>query len=626
MLQSIRDNSQGIVAKIIVGLIAVTFALFGVESLVSLTAGSNAPATVNGEEISQQEFMQGVQLQRRQMLSQMGDDADPAALDDSLISNMVLEGLIEQSILVQSAKDQGLSFSDNMIDQLILTTPDFQQDGVFNRTQFEVALRNAGLTPLMYRDLLRKEKVTEQERVAFMLSAFTLPSELKTIAQLDGQKRDIRAFTLSADELRTSLTVSDEDVAEYFDANSAQFLTDEKVAIEYLLLERSALQAEIKVSDEQLQNAYQLLVDNFQAQELRHSAHILVEISDQQDDAAAKQKADSIVERLAAGESFEELAKTESDDLSSADMGGDLGVNEKGVFSSEFEDALFALEVNKTTPAIRSEFGYHIIKLLDVVATEIPSFDEAKAELEADLVTQLSEEEYVSQLERLADISFSSGDLVEPAEVLGLEIQKSELFSRSGNEAEITSNSKVINVAFDEELISEGLNSTPVELDSGRVVVLRIVEHQRPREKSLEEVSASIKGILLEEQVAEALNAQADEIVAKLEQGETLEAVALGKEISTHTDVTRNQPGIAQELRAAAFKLPKPAGNVSFASVDMVDGSKAIIALDKVTEAETELLAEEQKYMSMMLNSRKGQQSYQDYIAELKSKAEIERL
>jgi peptidyl-prolyl cis-trans isomerase D len=626
MLQSIRDNSQGIVAKIIVGLIAVTFALFGVESLVSLTAGSNAPATVNGEEISQQDFMQGVQLQRRQMLSQMGDDADPAALDDGLISNMVLEGLIEQSVLVQSATNQGLSFSDAMIDQLILTTKDFQQDGTFNRTQFEVALRNAGLTPLMYRDLLRKEKVTEQERVAFMLSAFTLPSELQTIAQLDGQKRDLKVFTLSADALRTSLAVTDEDVAEYFNANSAQFLTDEQVAIEYVLLERSELQKEIKVTNDQLQNAYQVLVDNFQAKELRHSAHILVEISDEQDDTAAKLKADSIVERLAAGESFEELAKTESDDPSSAEMGGDLGVNEKGVFSPEFEDALFSLDVNKTSQSVRSEFGYHIIKLLDVVASDTPSFEEAKVELETDLIAQLSEEEYVSQLERLADISFSSGDLVEPAEALALEVKKSELFSRSGDEAEITSNSKVINVAFDEELISEGLNSTPVELDSGRTVVLRVVEHQRPREKSLDEVSAAIKTILLEEKVAEALNTQADEIIAKLEQGESLETVALNREISAHADVTRNQPGVAQELRTAAFKLPKPVEGASFAAVDMVDGSKAIIALEKVTESETELLAEELKYMSMMLNSRKGQQSYQDYIAELKSKAEIERL
>ncbi|MFT6352184.1 MAG: peptidyl-prolyl cis-trans isomerase D [Neptuniibacter pectenicola] len=628
MLQSIRDNSQGIIAKIIVGLIAVTFALFGVESLVSLTAGSNSPATVNGEEISQQDLIQGVQLQKRQMLSQMGEDADPALLDDNLISNMVLEGLIEQSVLVQSATDQGLSFSDAMIDQLILTTPDFQQDGQFNRAQFEAVLRNAGLTPMMYRNLVRKEKVTEQERAAFMLSAFTLPSELKTIAQLDSQTRDLRYFTLPAESVRASIEVSDEEIADYFDKHRTEFLTDEQVAIEYLLLERDVLASEITVTDEQLQNAYQLLVDTFQAQELRHSAHILVAISDEQDDAAAKVKADALVERLAAGEAFEALAKAESDDPASAEMGGDLGVNAKGVFSSEFEGALFALEKGQTTSTpIRTEFGYHIIKLIDVEETETPTFAEAKADLENDLLTQLSEEAYVAQLERLADISFSSGDLVEPSETLELEIHKTDLFARSGDEDEITANPKVLSVAFDGELIKEGLNSTPIELDSGRAVVLRVVQHEWPREKTIDEVSANIKDTLIDEKVSQALTAQADGIIAKLKQGESLENVASGATVMTLAGVARSQQDLAQELRTAAFKLPKPAADsISYTAVDMLDGSKSILVLDNVIDAEIDLKPEEISYMSMMLSNRKGQQDYQDYLTQLKEKAEVERL
>ncbi|MDO6515150.1 MULTISPECIES: SurA N-terminal domain-containing protein [unclassified Neptuniibacter] len=627
MLQSIRDNSQGIIAKIIVGLIAVTFALFGVESLVSLTAGSNAPATVNGEEISQQDLVQGVQLQKRQMLSQMGEDADPALLDDNLISNMVLEGLIEQTVLVQSASDQGLTFSDNMIDQLILTTTDFQQDGQFNRAQFEAVLRNAGLTPMMYRDLIRKDKITEQERAAFMLSAFTLPSELTSIAQLDSQTRDLRYFTLPASSLRSSLNVSDQEIADYYDEHRSEYLTDEQVAIEYLLLERSALETEITVTDEQLESAYQLLIDTFQAQELRHSAHILVAISDEQDDAAAKAKAANIAERIAAGEAFEAIAKTESDDPASAEMGGDLGVNEKGVFSDEFDNALFALEKGQVSSPVRTEFGYHIIKLIDIEATEVPSFEKAKADLASDLLNQLSEEEYVAQLERLADISFSSGDLVEPSEVLDLEIQKTELFSRTGSEDEITANPKVLGVAFDEELIKDGLNSTPIELDSGRALVLRVVQHELPREKTLEEVAAMIKEALLDEKVAQALAAQADELIAKLKQGDSLENVATGATVTTLAGVTRTQQDLPQELRSAVFKLPKPAENaMSYAAVDMLDGSKSIVVLDKVTEADVDLKPEEISYMSMMLSNRKGQQDYQDYLTQLKEKAEVERL
>ncbi|WP_415903410.1 SurA N-terminal domain-containing protein [Neptuniibacter sp. QD29_5] len=626
MLQSIRDNSQGIIAKIIVGLIAVTFALFGVESLVSLTAGSNAPATVNGEEISQQDLYQGVQLQRRQMLSQMGEDADPSLLDDGLISNMVLEGLIEQSVLVQSAQNQGLTFSDAMIDQLILSTKEFQLDGKFDRAQFEATLRNAGLTPLMYRDIVRKEKVTEQERIAFMLSAFTLPNELNSLNVLQNQTRDLRYFTLPADNVRAEITVSDEQISEYYAENSSQFMTEEQVAIEYLLLERSALEAGIEVSDDEIQAAYQQLVDTFQAQEQRHSAHIFIEISEQQDDAAAKAKIVAIAERLKAGEAFEDLAKSESQDPASAEMGGDLGINEKGVFSTDFEDALYALEKGSVSEPVRSEFGYHLIKLVDLVESEVPAFAQAEAELRSDLLNQKAEEEYVEQLERLADVSFSSGDLVEPSEELELEIQKTELFARSGNEDAITSNAKILAVAFDQELINEGLNSTPVELDSGRSVVLRVVEHQLPREKAQDEVADQIRAILVEQQVVAAMTEKANAIVAQLAEGAELATVAEGNEVVAQPAVNRSQRELPQELLTAAFKMVKPQSGSTYAAVDAVDGSKLIIALDAIGQQDIELQEDEIRFMGMMLNNRQGQQDYQDHLTQLKAKAEIEKL
>ncbi|MGH1462515.1 MAG: SurA N-terminal domain-containing protein [Neptuniibacter sp.] len=626
MLQSIRDNSQGIVAKIIVGLIAVTFALFGVESLVSLTASSNAPATVNGEEISEQELYQAVQLQRRQMLNQMGDDADPSLLDDNLISNMVLDSLIEQKILVQSAKDQGLVFSDNMVDQMILATKEFQLDGAFNREQFEITLRNAGMTPLSFRNLIEKEKLTEQERIAYMLSAFSLKNELQAIADLDSQKRDIRYFTVDAEPVRNSVTVSDQAVDEYYQSNSAQFMTEESVAIEYLFLDRDKISEGLTVSVDELETAYQTMIDNYQAQEQRHAAHILIEISEEQDDAAAEAKVEEIAARINAGESFEALAQAESNDPVSAEMGGDLGVNEKGVFSPEFDDVLYALDKGKVSAPVKTEFGYHLIKLIDIVESSIPTFDEAKIELESDILGQKSEEEYVSQLERLADISFSSGDLVEPAETLGLDIQKTEPFSRTGNDDPITSNAKVLAVAFDTELIREGLNSTPVELDSGRSVVLRVVDHQPPREKTLAEVADQIKAVLLEQSVSDQLKLVVNGFVSRLKQGETLEQVAVDSEVISVAGMTRRAGSAPKEISSAVFKMAKPQSGSTYESVTLLDGSVAVVALDNIISSASELKEEEQRMMRMMLGNRQGQNDYQDYVAYLKSKAEIEKL
>ncbi|MFY0678647.1 MAG: SurA N-terminal domain-containing protein [Neptuniibacter sp.] len=626
MLQSIRDSSQGIVAKIIVGLIAITFALFGVESLVSLTASSNAPATVNGTEISQQELQQAVQLQRRQMLNQMGDNADPSLLDDNLISNMVVDSLIEQHILVQSAEEQGLVFSDNMIDQMILATKEFQQDGKFSREQFEITLRNAGMTPLSFRNLIRKEKLAEQERIAYMLSAFTLTNELQAIAGLDSQKRDIRYFTIDAAPVRNSITVSDQELDDYYQNNSSQFMTEEQVAIEYLLLDRVALEKNIEVTVDELETAYQTMADNYQAQEQRHAAHILIEISEEQDDAAAKSKIEEIAAKIAAGDSFESLAQAESNDPLSAEMGGDLGVNEKGVFSPEFEDTLYALEKGAVSGPVKTEFGYHLIKLIDIVDSKVPSFAEVKEELSADILKQKSEEEYVVQLEQLADISFSSGDLAEPSEVLDMEIQKTDLFSRSGNEDFVTSNPKVLAVAFDSELINEGLNSTPVELDSGRSLVLRVVNHQLPREKTRDEVAEEIKAILLETSVVDQLATVASEALSELKQGATLDSVTAGAEIVSVEALARRSATTPKEIIEAAFKMPKPESGSSFEAVSLLDGSMAIIALDKVISETPELAAEEQQMMKMVLGNRQGQNDYQAHLNQLRNKAEIEKL
>ncbi|MGH1432096.1 MAG: SurA N-terminal domain-containing protein [Neptuniibacter sp.] len=626
MLQSIRDNSQGIVAKIIVGLIAITFALFGVESLVSLTASSNAPATVNGTEISQQELHQAVQLQRRQMLNQMGDNADPSLLDDNLISNMVIDSLIEQHILVQSAEEQGLVFSDYMIDQMILATKEFQQDGKFSRDQFEITLRNAGMTPLSFRNLIRKEKLAEQERIAYMLSAFTLTNELQAVASLDSQKRDIRYFTIDAAPVRNSITVSDQELDDYYQNNSNQFMTEEQVAIEYLLLDRVELEKNIEVTVDELETAYQTMADNYQAQEQRHAAHILIEVSEEQDDAAAKSKIEEIAAKIAAGDSFEALAQAESNDPLSAEMGGDLGVNEKGVFSPEFEDTLDALEKGAVSAPVKTEFGYHLIKLIDIVDSKVPSFAEVKEELRADILKQKSEEEYVVQLEQLADISFSSGDLAEPSEVLGMEIQKTGLFSRSGNEDFVTSNPKVLAVAFDAELINEGLNSTPVELDSGRSLVLRVVNHELPREKTRDEVAEEIKAILLESSVVDQLATVASEALSELKQGATLDSVSAGAEVVSVEALARRSATTPKEIIEAAFKMPKPESGSSFETVSLLDGSMAIIALDKVIAETPQLAAEEQQMMKMVLGNRQGQNDYQAHLNQLRSKAEIEKL
>ncbi|MDO6469627.1 SurA N-terminal domain-containing protein [Neptunomonas phycophila] len=625
MLQSIRDNSQGIVAKVIVGLIVVTFALFGVESLVSLTAGSNAPASVNGEEITEQELYQATQIQRRQLLSQMGENANPALLDENVISGMVLESLIEQKALLISAQDKGLYVSDRMLDQMIIETPDFQIDGKFNSDQFQAVLRNAGLTPLMYRDLMRKERILAQEANAYQLSSFVVPAQLKQVVDLETQTRSGNYFTMPLDIEAAKVAVTDDEIKARYDQERSSLTTPEQVVIEYIVLDKQAMRDAITVTDEELQSEYQQRQASFAPQNERHVAHILVEISPDQDDEAALAKAESIKSQLDQGAAFDELAKAESDDIGSAQSGGDLGNVTTGMLSEPFDNAMLALKPGDVSEPVRTEFGYHIIKLISETESTMPSFEELKRSLEDDIVTRKVESEYVEGLEQLADTTYSAGDLAEPSEVMGLPIKVSAPFDRSGGADVFTSNAQVIEAAFADEQLNEGLNSTPIEIDQDRTMVLRVKDHFEPRELSLEEVSDQLRDQIAYDNASKALNEKADSKLAALNSGTSLSMAADDAQVNALESLSRSASSAPAEVVGKLFAMPHPDGAPTASKAVLADGSVAVIQLTAVTQSEAAENEDTLNAMGQYLASMKGQEAYKMVAKSVTDSAEIER-
>jgi len=625
MLQSIRDNSQGIVAKVIVGLIVVTFALFGVESLVSLTAGSNAPASVNGQEITEQELYQATQIQRRQLLSQMGENANPALLDENVISGMVLESLIEQKALLISAQDKGLYVSDRMLDQMIIDTPDFQIDGKFNSDQFQAVLRNAGLTPLMYRDLMRKERILAQEANAYQLSSFVVPAQLKQVVDLETQTRSGNYFTMPLDIEAAKVAVTDDEIKARYDQERSSLTTPEQVVIEYIVLDKQAMRDAITVTDEELQSEYQQRQASFAPQNERHVAHILVEISPDQDDEAALAKAESIKSQLDQGAAFDELAKAESDDIGSAQSGGDLGNVTTGMLSEPFDNAMLALKPGDVSEPVRTEFGYHIIKLISETESTMPSFEELKRSLEDDIVTRKVESEYVEGLEQLADTTYSAGDLAEPSEVMGLPIEVSEPFDRSGGADVFTSNAQVIEAAFADEQLNEGLNSTPIEIDQDRTMVLRVKDHFEPRELSLEEVSDQLRDQIAYDNASKALNEKADSKLAALNSGTSLSMAADDAQVNALESLSRSASSAPAEVVGKLFAMPHPDGAPTASKAVLADGSVAVIQLTAVTQSEAAENEDTLNAMGQYLASMKGQEAYKMVAKSVTDSAEIER-
>ncbi|MGH8352452.1 MAG: SurA N-terminal domain-containing protein, partial [Pseudomonas sp.] len=515
MLQNIRDNSQGWIAKTIIGVIVALLALTGFDAIFNATSNRQNAADVNGEEISQNELSQAVDMQRRQLLQQLGKDFDASLLDDKLLREAALKGLIERKLLLQGAKASDFAFSQPALDQLILQTPEFLVDGKFSSDRFDQVIRQMGYSRLQFRQMLEQEMLIGQLRAALAGSGFVTDEEVQAFAHLEKQTRDFATLTLRADTKAVQL--ADDEIKAYYDEHASQFMSPEQVLLEYVELKKDAFFAEVEVKDEELQALYQKEVANLAEQ--RQAAHILVEVNDKQSDEQAKAKIDEAKKRLEQGEDFAALAKELSADPGSAANGGDLGYAGPGVYDPAFEEALYALKVNEVSAPVRSEYGWHLIKLLAVQAPEIPSFASLKDKLEHELKAQQVEQRFVEATKALEDAAFEASDLAQPAQEQGLEVQTSAPFGREGGEG-LTANRQVIQAAFSAEVLEEGANSGAIELDPDTVVVLRVKEHKKPEQLALEQVAASIREQLTQKRAGEAVKAKGEALLAKLREAQ----------------------------------------------------------------------------------------------------------
>jgi peptidyl-prolyl cis-trans isomerase D len=628
MLQGIRDNSKGVIAKVIVGFIVLTFALFGVESLVSLSQGSNAPATVNGEEISEVDLFQATQLQRRSILAQMGENADPSSIDENLLSGMVLDSLIQEKALLLNAQENDLRISEAMIDDVILKTSEFQVSGAFNVAQFDNIIRNIGYTRFTYREYVRKNLLLEQQRAAMSLSSFVLPSSVKKIVELEKQTRDVRYFAMPIATVRALTEISDTEVEAEFEKQKSSLKTTEQVVVDYVELSMADVAKSVDISDEDIAEQYQQVVASFESQEQRQASHILVEVNDDVNDAQALEKINGLRARLDQGEDFASLAKEASDDFGNADNGGDLGFVSKGVFEQSIEDELFALAEGEVSQAVEAESGYHLIKVLKVIKTNPPSLAESKDQIISDLKESKAEDLYLEYFEKLTDLAFISSDLQDIASELDLPIKTLAAFDRSGNDNSLTQNSKFIREAFSEELIKQELNSAPIELSRSRAVVLNVKEHLPVRAKTFDEVQDVLKEELLTRKASEQLEQRAKQAIVDIKQtGDATESAA-DFVLQTQLNLTRVSAQAPPQIVRKAFTLAQPVeGKVTVDTATLADGSLAIIILDKVNNVKADEASEQEfEAYQNLLSNRFGQQSYQVFQQQVFESAEIEKL
>lgn len=625
MLQDIRDNSQGTAAKVIVGLIVLTFALFGVDSILGGFGGEPEVAVVNGTDIKESEFLRAVDIKKRQILNQMGQNADPALIDDQLLKRSVLEGLIDQEILLQDAVDRGIYISDQSIDGLITGINQFQVDGKFDNDLFLASIRNFGMTTKSFKDSIKKEVLISQPRNAIVSSSFLLSDELSRIVEIDRQARSYSLAKFEQSSYLNEVNVTEEEIQKYYDDNTDKFQTLESVDVEYIELDKNGLLDSVSVDEETLTRLYEDEITDFVSSEERNASHILIEINDEVTDEQAKAKIDEVSALLASGGDFEVLAKTYSDDMGSASQGGSLGFSAKDAYLPEFGNALFALSEGEVSDPVQTEYGYHLIKLIETQTQPIPSFDEMKYSLEADAKIEKAEALYVELVQSLADISYASADLLEPSEELSLKIHTEENVN-SATQNGLLSNAKVQSALFSQEVLKDGNNSDLIEISSEKSVVVRVAKHYPKNHKDLDLVREEINTSLLAQKASEKAKGLGEALALELKQNGSSQALSVAWQ--DFTDIKRNDASQGAELLKTVFSMPKPqdSGDLSVVGI-VVDGDFLLIKLNDVNvSGVSDLKDEERKTIVRVIGDGLGNSEYQLYQGSLKTNASIEKI
>lgn len=621
MLQNIRDKSQSWISKALVGLIVVLLAFTGFEAIFNNPGNQQTAAKVNGEEISLSELSLAVEMQRRQLVQQFGRDFDTSLIDDGLLRNAALNDLIDRRLLVQAARESDFALSQAALDQIILQTPEFQENGQFSAARFDQVIRQMGYGRLQFRQMLEEEILIGQLQAAIAGSGFVTEQEVRNFMRLDKQTRDFGLYRIKADA--AAIQVGDDELQAYYEQNAARFMTPEQVVIEYVELKKDNFFDQVDVSEDELRARYQTEIANLGEQ--RRAAHILIESGDVRTDKDARALIDELRQRLANGEDFAELARSASEDTGSAADGGDLGFAAAGVYDPDFEAALFALTKGQVSEPVRTEFGWHLIKLLDTQEADVPSFAALREKIERDLKAEKVEQRFVEAVRELEGLAFEEADLQRPAQELGLRIQTSAPFGREGGNSGVTANRQVIQQAFSAELLDGGANSQALELDAETVVVIRVKEHQQPQRMALDDVREQIRTTLQREAAAQVAQQRGEELLSSLREGKTPADQEHTWEI--HEAATRALEGIEPQVLQTLFRMPKPeeAQKPQFAGVALGNGDYVLLRLTGVSEPVDTLSESEVQMYQRFLASRAGQEDFSAYRSRLLREADIER-
>ncbi|MGZ0076431.1 SurA N-terminal domain-containing protein [Methylomonas sp. YC3] len=615
MLLEIREKVHGLFASIILILICVLFGLWGIQNY--LGGGKEAPVvSVGDKEFFQRDVSQAYQ-QYAQNLAGM-------KFDEETIKKQALQKLVRDEVLLQYVQDQNLLVSDETARDFIQTLEYFQKDGKFDKTQYQTMLGSQGMSSAEFVNRIKKALVMEQFQRAVVDSSFVTPAEINNFFKIQNQTRDVEYLTVPLTAV--SQQPGEEEITAYYQQHQDAYQTPEQVAIEYVELSLDKLAADISPTEEQLKAYYEEQKVQFTTKERRKISHILFAFNkDKTADDLALQKALKAKQDLK-NKDFAALAAEVSDDKLTAKNGGDLGLFNVGVMEKAFEDAASSLKLGEVSEPVKSAFGYHLIKVTELIPGDVKPYEAVKAEVSKAYQKAQAEAKFNTLAEKVAEVSYENPDsLAAVAQLLGGATSKTEAFTRTAGEG-IAADEKVRAAAFSEDVL-KGSNSEPLEIGGDKVVVLRMLSHQPAASRELKEVKAEVIAAIQQDKAKQQAVATADKVKQELTGGKTLAQIAEALHLQTKkiNGLTRTASELPAAVTQEIFRTAKPkAGQPSVAVIDEAKGGKLVVSVNNVHEGVmSDSDKSKQALIAKNISAAFGKAQMEAVLNALQTKAEI---
>jgi peptidyl-prolyl cis-trans isomerase D len=626
MLQRIGDRLKGHkwLAYVVLGPLALIFAAWGAYGIVNLSVGGTSyAAEANGSKISLEEARNAWLREQSQWQQRLGGAELPVQLRDQL-QDEVLEGLIRSALVAQRTQDLGYRVSHDQLLNAIHSEPAFQLGGQYSPDAAKAALAQAGISLDEFQGELRSDLRRSQLENGIRVTEFLTPTELKRLKNLEDEEREVRYLILPDDKFPAA-PPDDAAIAAYYQAHQAQYLTTESVHLQYAELLLAALEAQETVTDADLHAQYDKEKSRLVTPERRRARHILITGPN---DAAALKEAEDVLAQARAGKDFSELARKYSQDPGSARNGGDLGWADRSSFVAPFAAALFSMKAGDIRGPVKTQFGYHIIRLDAIQPATGKTFDEARAQLESDLRRDRATDRFGDIEEQLqSKLSEPNADLGALAREFNLQQGDIADYLRGEGAAPLGSAPALQDLIFGDPPLAAGKLGGPVLLGDNALVVVKVLEHRKPAPQPLATVRAAIVAAITQSRESAAATQAAQALRAKLEAGGSFDeaAAALGLKVDPAHFVGRNDPSVPAQVRTALFAAPKPAGKPVYIALPLGTGGAAAVAITQVRTGAASQDAQAQADREQQQAGREGLAEALAYVAELRRTASVRK-